>query len=232
VRFEIGVAAMVAVSIAAIPAKLALADEGGVSFWLPGSYGSLSAVPSQPGWSIAAINYYTSVSAGKSFDFARGGGVQAGVASRVDFLYLLPSYVFETPVLGGQAAISLGGLLGPNTTSVSATLTGPGARSISGGRSDSIFGIGDLYPTASLRWNAGVSNFMTYVTGDIPVGSYNANRLANLGIGHGAIDAGGGYTYFDPVKGHEFSFVVGATYNLMNPSTRRASGLGRVAISE
>src|SRR5215472_18884435 len=26
-------------------------------------------------------------------------------------------------------------------------------------------------------------------------------RLSNLGIGHGAIDAGGGYTYFDPQTG-------------------------------
>jgi hypothetical protein len=39
---------------------------------------------------------------------------------------------------------------------------------------------------------------MTYVTGDIPVGAYDPTRLANLGIGHGAIDGGGGYTYFNP----------------------------------
>jgi len=39
------------------------ADEGGVSFWLPGIYGSLAAAPQQPGWSFAAINYYTNVSA-------------------------------------------------------------------------------------------------------------------------------------------------------------------------
>jgi hypothetical protein len=50
------------------------------------------------------------------------------------------------------------------------------------GRSDSVFGIGDLYPTASLRWNQGVNNFMTYLTGDIPVGTYNSSRLANLGM--------------------------------------------------
>jgi len=39
---------------------------------------------------------------------------------------------------------------------------------------------------------------MTYITGDIPVGAYQSDRLSNVGIGHGAIDAGGGYTYFDP----------------------------------
>ena len=51
---------------------------------------------------------------------------------------------------------------------------------------------------ASLRWNAGVYNFMIYGTGGIPVGSYDLTRLANLGIGHGAADGGIGYTYFDP----------------------------------
>ena len=42
----------------------------------------------------------------------------------------------------------------------------------------------------TLKWNAGVHNFMTYVTGDIPVGAYSPARLANLGIGHAALDAG------------------------------------------
>jgi hypothetical protein len=36
--------------------------------------------------------------------------------------------------------------------------------------SDTSTGFGDLYPQASLKWNFGVTNFMTYITGDIPVG--------------------------------------------------------------
>ena len=35
---------------------------------------------------------------------------------------------------------------------------------------------------------------MAYLAGDIPVGSYNPDRLANIGIGHGAIDTGGAIT--------------------------------------
>jgi hypothetical protein len=34
------------------------------------------------------------------------------------------------------------------------------------------------------------------------VGAYQSTRLANLGIGHGAADAGAGYTYFDPSTGN------------------------------
>ena len=44
---------------------------------------------------------------------------------------------------------------------------------------------------ASIRWNSGVNNWMVYGTGDIPVGDYSPTNLANFGIGHGAVDAGG-----------------------------------------
>ena len=79
---------------------------------------------------------------------------------------------------------------------------------------------GDLIPQFALKWNAGVNNFMTYVTGDMPAGAYQSNRLANLGIGHWAIDAGFGYTYFDQKAGREASAVLGFTYNFINPYTQ------------
>src|SRR5262245_43578758 len=56
--------------------------------------------------------------------------------------------------------------------------------------------------------------------GDVPVGAYDSTRLSNIGIGHGAIDAGVGYTYLNPQTGHEFSGVLGFTYNFTNQSTQ------------
>src|SRR5258707_13988771 len=91
--------------------------------------------------------------------------------------------------------------------------------------SDSVWGFGDLIPQAALRWNNGVHNYMTYITGDIPVGAYDSTRLSNIGIGHGAIDAGGGYTYLNPQTGHEFSGVLGFTYNFSNQSTQYQNGV-------
>jgi hypothetical protein len=91
--------------------------------------------------------------------------------------------------------------------------------------SDSVTGFGDVLPLVTLRWNNGVHNYMTYITGDIPVGAYDSTRLSNIGIGHGALDAGGGYTYLNPQTGHEFSGVLGFTYNFTNQSTQYQNGV-------
>jgi hypothetical protein len=45
---------------------------------------------------------------------------------------------------------------------------------------------------------------MAYLAGDIQVGSYNPKRLSNIGVGHGAIDAGGAYTYLNEKTGWRF----------------------------
>src|SRR5271169_5917217 len=47
----------------------ARADEGGVSFWLPGLFGSLAAAPQQPGWSLMTTYYHTTVSGGGDVAF-------------------------------------------------------------------------------------------------------------------------------------------------------------------
>ena len=66
---------------------------------------------------------------------------------------------------------------------------------------------------------------MLYMTGDVPVGTYDTSNLANFGVGHGAIDGGLGYTYFNPQTGHEFSAVTGLTGNFANTSTNYQNGI-------
>jgi hypothetical protein len=215
--------------------KPAVADEGGVSFWIPGFFGSLAAAPQQPGWSFTTMFYNTNVKAGADVAFARQvhreninvnftGNLNINLRAPPDIQFFAPSYTFATPVLGGQATFFLLGAYGRNETSVSGTLSS-GGLAIAGGRSDTVWGFGDLIPMFTLRWNKGVDNWMVYVTGDIPVGAYDPNRLANIGIGHGAIDAGGGYTYFNPQTGHEFSAVLGFTYNFENQDTNYKNGV-------
>ena len=232
------------IALLTLPTEIARADEGGVSFWIPGFFGSLAAAPRRPGFSMTSIYYHTSVSAGADVARAREfeignipvnftGNVSAAVNANVDLGLLVGTYTFETPVLGAQVSVALMGVYGSNSTSLAGslagTLTGPGGGTFPFSRFDNInsdiIAFGDLIPFYQMKWNAGVNNFMTYVTGDMPAGAYQSNRLANLGLGHWAIDAGGGYTYFDPKTGHEASAVLGFTYNFVNPATQYQSGV-------
>jgi hypothetical protein len=201
------------------------ADEGGVSFWLPGLFGSLASLPSDPGWSVTSLYYHASVNANASKDFLLGGKIVGGIKGNADLLAYGPTYTFKEPLLGGQASFSLLNVAGTNQAAIDATLTGPHGKTISGSASQSLTSVGDLLPQATLKWNDGVHNFMTYVTGDVPVGDYNSQRLANLGLGHGAIDFGAGYTYFNPQSGNEFSATGGFTYNFKNPFTQYTNGV-------
>jgi hypothetical protein len=217
-----------------------LADEGGVSFWLPGTFGSLSAVPSQaPGWMFNTFAYYENVHANSDVAAAReitigrfnptlNLNLSANVSANIELAWFNPMYAFASPVLGGQLTLGMGTFVGRSSASLAGTLTAsipPFTAVRTDSISNSTTGNGDLYPEAFLRWNKGVDNFMIYGFGDIPVGQYSSTSIANLGIGHGAADAGAGYTYFNPQAGHEFSIVGGFTYNFINNATQYQNGV-------
>jgi len=107
----------------------AKADEGGVSFWLPGFFGSLAAAPQQPGWALTSIYYHTSVSAGadvaRAREFETGriplnltANVNASLQARADLGLLMPTYTFATPVFGGQLTVGAVGIYGRESTSL------------------------------------------------------------------------------------------------------------------
>lgn len=203
----------------------AMADEGGLSFWLPGTFGSLSAAPATPGWSWATFYIHTDVASAAGAQFPRGGRVDVGISGRGDLVGFGPTYAFATPVLGAQLSVSVLGIAGRNEATAALSLTGPLGNTIALSRTQDLTSYGDVIPQVALKWNQGVNNWMVYGTGLIPIGDYDPNRLANLGIGHGAVDFGGGYTYFDPKSGYEFSWVAGLTHNFKNTYTQYQNGM-------
>ena len=116
--------------------RTASADAGGASFWLPGIFGSLAAVPGVPGWAYTSLYVHESESAGASKNFILGGrvpgSVVAGLNAHADVGVQGLTYVSPMPVLGGQASFSVLGAGGNVGVGIDATLTGPRGNTISG----------------------------------------------------------------------------------------------------
>jgi hypothetical protein len=227
-RNFIALGGLCALALAVLPQKTR-ADAGGVSFWLPGAFGSLAATPTVPGWAYSAIYLHLQMSAGggKNFVTSGGGGgtVVAGLNAHADALVEGITYTSPTPVLGGQAAFTVLAAPGDIGVGIGATLTGPLGNTISGNKFDNRTTVSDVFYQGTLKWNQGVNNEMVYVAGNIPSGTYDTNRLANLSFGFGGVDAGAGYTYLDQKTGHEFSIVGGFTYSSPNSDLQYQNGI-------
>jgi len=173
-----GLAAFVAF---ACSTSASLADEGGVSFWLPGEFGSLAAAPQVPGWAIAFLDLYNPVSGAGNVAAARqvtingfkgtvNVNLNATLNANPNLVLASPTYVFATPVFGGQFSVNMAGAYGRSLAGLSGTLTeslGGITVTKQGSIEDGRDGWSDLFPQASLRWNSGVNNFMVYSMGDI-----------------------------------------------------------------
>ena len=130
------VTAFAALAAVASTTTMALADEDGISFWIPGFFGSLAAAPQQPGWSLTSIYYHDDVSGSGNEAIARA--IRLGLipkvtvsisgnadvhAKNVNIGFIAPTYVFATPFLGGQVSASLLMGYGNNDTTLNATAT-------------------------------------------------------------------------------------------------------------
>ncbi|HTS20240.1 MAG TPA: transporter [Casimicrobiaceae bacterium] len=208
-----------------VGASAARADEGGVSFWLPGQFGSFAAVPGEPGWSLPTIYFHGSVSAGGQKNFIIGGNLTAGVDAKADLLFLFPTYTFKEPVWGAQAAFGVGWAVAHERAAADVAVAGPLGNTFGGSRTDTVDGGSDIYGMGTLKWHNASDNWLAYTMFNLPTGAYRVGRLANVSINHYSIDAGGGYTYLDAAKGHEFSIVGGLTYNFENHDTDYKNGV-------
>jgi hypothetical protein len=138
--------------------QISRADESGISFWLPGLYGSLSATPTTPGWSIAAIYYHTTVSASGAAAAAReiqvgrfpatvNTSLNLNLNAHADLILIAPTYTVAEPVLGGQLSLTVAGIYGRSAASLAGTLTtavGPIVSTRTGFLEDALTSYGDL----------------------------------------------------------------------------------------
>jgi hypothetical protein len=214
------------------------ADESGASFWSPGTFANLAAVPGEPGWSFSATYFHATLMGGSNQAtadtlprFPRATltvQLDADIKTNVDLAILTPGYTFATPVWGGRLGFNLYIPVGTARTEIDQLVTGalgPIGFANQSSVSDRLTSFGDPAPQLSLKWNQGVNNYMVYSRGGIPIGDYDPDRIVNLGDGHGSWDNGLGYTYFNATTGLEFTAVSGLTYNFKNPRTDYQNGI-------
>ena len=97
------------------------------------------------------------------------------VRANLDLVLVNPSYVFAAPVLGGQLAVGMMGIVGHNNSSLDGTITGgvgPFFSHPPGSFDSSLTGFGDLYPQASLTLEPRRAQFH-----DLRDGRYPSRRL-------------------------------------------------------
>ena len=126
---------VLALGLMALTSRPAAADQGGVGFWLPGAFGSMAATPLVPGWALGAIYLHSSVSAGGDVAASRAiafpnrsvnlnVNLDANLRATADLGILSPSYVFATPVLGGQFAVNVLAIYGRQQATIDANIAG------------------------------------------------------------------------------------------------------------
>jgi len=129
--------------------------------------------------------YQGSASAGRGLTFPFGNFTLSG-RIKEDFLVNIStiSWITDTKILGGNLgfAATIPFPIGTERTSASAAVTGPLGNTVSGSLTESAWGIGDTAVAALLGWQQGNSHWNVVVTGTIPTGVYDPDRIAFLGL--------------------------------------------------
>ncbi|MGB9064892.1 MAG: hypothetical protein WCC80_16175, partial [Pseudolabrys sp.] len=147
--------------------------------------------------------------------------LNAQIKGTADVVAFGPTYVFATPVLGGQFAITALGIVGHQQANVDATVTGalgPIGFATESSISDSRTAFGDVFPAAyaalesgreqlhDLRDDEFASRCVRFISSRKPwPGSLVDRWWRRLHL-------------FRSEAGWEFSAVAGLTYNFINPS--------------
>lgn len=92
-------------------------------------------------------------------------------------------------------------------------------------QTSTIGGLGDLILLpVMLNWNWGQFHLMTALAFYAPTGSYDRQRIINIGTNRWAVEPDVGLTWMDEERGREASLFVGYTVNRENAATHYQSG--------
>jgi hypothetical protein len=155
----------------------AQAAEDGKSFFIGGLAGSLSGILPPPGTYIASDTIIASAEAGTTIEIPDAGLLTVGLQGDTVAEFLSVLWVSPQQVLGGNFALG-GGMIGGRVEAQADAIL----NSASAGLTDEITAIGDPILMAKLGWHNGPFHWNFGGILNIPVGQYEAGRLANMGF--------------------------------------------------
>lgn len=198
----------------------AQASEGAASYYFAGGFATfLTAVPPEPGFTAAS---QTLMFGGQAQRAVLRGRATFGLTAFALYEYVVGSYAFEPPILGGRLQV---GAAAPviGTASMNVTLDVGRFGTFSGGASDTGFGDMLLNPFA-FYWSFGEFHVKLAQWVVAPTGRYDVNKVINVGRNYWAFDTQLGLTWFHKATGTEFSVLPGIMLNTINPATDYKSG--------
>ena len=204
------------VVMGALPSAIQ-AGEGGLTNYVPAFYGDLGLAMEPPdGLSFRNDVFFFSGDIGGSL---RSGEIQASVDVSLVYNYLSILYKPGFKVLGAPVAFSVTPTFGYADIEASVAVGG-----LSKQFNDDRAGIGDLtfgamfyasHQNLHFSWN-------NYVV--TPVGEYDVDQLANIGVNYWTFESDLAATYLNENTGQDYSVVAGYGYNTENDDTDYKSG--------
>ena len=199
------------------------AVEGGGSNYLLGMRGPLAAFVPKPGVYLTDNIFY--YDAGRDDLTPIGDRIVGDISAEALTNIAQITWVTDVNLGGGRLAFS--GVLPYGNLEVGGNVVVPVAP-FKIEDSDELTALGDAALSAVLGWKHRDGDkfraWSTYSTLFMPIGSYEAGRLANMGKNRWALDVGGAYTMANFKGGRELSAVLGFTFNGKNEDTDYDSG--------
>lgn len=209
-------AALLGVALCACLATKSFATEGGGSHYMAGSRGDFAmALLGPAGWYFRNDLSY---STGDINALVVGNTVYAGATQDVWVDNIKIIYLAERGLLDGRfgAVLSVPVVL---DAEASADLVSPPIQ-----REGNRTGFADMNMTVFNNWKFGNFSYSGGLTIYAPTGSYDADRLINLGRNYWTFDFMFASTWLNPKRGHELSYTIGYMVNTENTDTSYQSG--------
>jgi len=198
---------------------IAGASEYGVSTYRPGLIDLFSGFLGPPGTTLVKSLFLYQDARAEAV--TPGDGIEADAHTVAYTSALFTAHVTTLPVLGSYWAF---GAITQLRIASQSLRVGPVGATVSP-QTSTVGGLGDLIVIpVMLNWDWGQFHLVTALEFYSPTGSYERQRIVNIGTNRWAVELDAGLTWMDKEHGRQASVFVGYTINRENTATDYRSG--------